>query len=87
MEAQCKGKTIIITILVTILILAMCHITIHAVDTLWATEDITIEEDVDFYAGESSTLCYPEGNIPKTVKNPIFFETLPECEGFIKRNK
>ena len=88
MEAQCMGKTILIIILIIYSILITCHVVYHSVDRLWATEDITIEEDVDFYTGKSSKLCYPEGNIPDTIKKPpIFFETLPQCEEFIKRNK
>jgi len=78
---KCK---ITITCLLILIALMFVHITVHSLNTLWGTEDIT---DVDFYAGQSGIYCYPEGNIPKTINNPIFFETLEECNNYILRNK
>lgn len=37
----------------------------------------------DYIAGKYGEKCYIEGNEPKTIKHPIYFETLKDCQDYV----
>lgn len=40
----------------------------------------------DYIAGKYGEKCYIEGNEPKTIKHPIYFKTLDDCEEYVNTN-
>jgi len=67
-----SAKTIINILLLLLILLALFY--------------ITFDIKTNYVAWESWSRCYLIQHQPATIKSPVLFRTLSECESFVKKD-